>query len=501
MEKVKKSIINFLKNKYIWIFLLITLIFFGSMYKLEYSRCTFRMYSNPYIEEYDHYLVLGRYIVAIFWKIVNILGLSINMTYIISYLIGIISITLSIFILNNILKKHIKNDLLNIIISTGIILNCFLIDYFLYIEKGIFTLSILFATIALKFLLEFFENNKKRNIIYSFIFLCLSSFTYQGTVALYIAIATIFIVKYSDNIKKFIYNNVVTASIYGVTMGLSYLLVRIVGSQSTSRTTGALHIFESIKKVIKGMFRVLIDTYGTMPRFFFAFIFAIIFVAITYIIFKNCNSEKNNKYSKKIIFLGYIYILAGCTISSILPQLVIDTSAINLTARAIYPFASIIALSILYFCVNIKIDSKYYNNFFIIVFTVYLFVQLITFNNIICDHYTLNYLEKKEVLSIGKEIEKYENESNKKITKIVFYNDKDSKHSYEGLNAYGDINERVLKTTWCRIDILNYYLDRNFEQDYNQKEEYKNEYESSDYNLFDVNQLKFENDTLHLCIY
>ncbi len=501
MEKIKENIINLLKNKYIWISLLITLIFLGSLYKLEYSRCTFRMYANPYVDEYEHYLVLGRYIVALFWKIVNVLGFSINLTYMVSYLIGIISVTFSIFILYNIFKKYIKNNLINICISTGTILNCFLIDYFLYIEKGMFSLSILFAVIALKFLIKFFESSKKINIVYSFIFLCLSSFTYQGTVALFIAIATVFIVKYSNNIKKFIYNNVITASIYGVTMGLSYLLVRIVGNQSTSRTTGALHIFESLKKVIKGICRLFIDTYGTMPKLFFAFTFILVFVATTYIIFKNCNNEKNDKDSKKVLFFGYIYILAGCVIASILPQLVIDTASINLTARAIFPFASIIALSVLYLCINVKFNNKRYINFFVIVFLVYFFVQFISFNGIIRDHYTLNYLEKKEVLSIGEEIEKYENESNNKITKIVFYSDKDSKHSYKGLREYGDINERVLKTTWCRVDILNYYLNRDFVQDYNQKEEYKNEFESIDYDLINKNQFKFENDTLHLCIY
>lgn len=59
------------------------------------------------------------------------LGLSFNKTYFISYAIGIISMTLSIYILFNILKQYIENNFLNLIVFAGIILNCFFIDYFI----------------------------------------------------------------------------------------------------------------------------------------------------------------------------------------------------------------------------------------------------------------------------------------------------------------------------------------------------------------------------------
>ena len=504
MEKLK-SIINskFLKNSIFWVILIITIVFLGNMVKLEYSRCTFRMYTNPYMLEYEHYLVIGRYIVAIFWKLVNILGLSLSQTYFISYVLGIVSMTLTIYTLYNMLSKFIKNKFLNVLVATGVILNCFLIDYFIYIEKGIFTLSILLTVLAVKFLVKFFETNKKRNLVYSFLLLCLSAFSYQGTVALFVAIATIFIFKYSNNIKKFIYNNVITASIYGLTMGISYLLVRLVGEQSTSRTSGQLYILESIKKVIKGMYNICKDSYGIMPKYLFALTFILVFCLVTFAIFKYKNNKKNGEVtkSKEVIFLGYIYILAACVITSILPQLVIDTLAIDLSARALYPFASIIALSIVYLFVNLDFECKWINKLFIGILLVFLSIQCYEYNRIIIDHYTLNYVEKNLALSIGEEIKKYEDENDIKISKVVFYKDADSKYSYADLKSYGDINERVFRTTWCRMDILNYYLDRDFTQSFTQNEEYKKEFESVDYTQFNDKQLIFEDDTLHLCIY
>ena len=504
MYKLKNKLnLNFLKDIAFWGVLLITILFLGNMIKLEYSRCTFRMYSNPYMSEYEHYLVIGRYVVAFFWKIVNIIGLSLNQTYFISYCIGIFSMVVSIYILYSILRNDIKNVLLNLLVCTGVVLNCFFIDYFIYIEKGIFTLSILFTILAIKFLINFFDKKKKRNLIYTFMLLCLSSFSYQGTAALFIALATIFIVKYSQNIKEFILNNVITASVYGITMGISYLLVRIVGGQSTSRTSGQLYLIESIKKVIKGIYNICKDSYGIMPKYMFSITFIIVFFIVVFIIFrlKNNNESKGNKKSQVILLFGYIYIIAACVIASVLLQLVIDTAAIDISARAIYPFASIIALSVVYIFVNIKIERKVFNNLFIGILLVFLTIQCYEYNRIIVDHYTLNYVEKNLALSIGEEIEKYENENNIKINTVVFYTDSNSRYSYEGLKSYGDINERVFRTTWCRMDILNYYLNRDFIQDFTQKEQYKKEFESKDYTQFNIEQLKFENDTLHLCIY
>ena len=503
MEKIKNNIISFFKNnKVLWIILLIVLMFLGNMTRVEFSRCTFRMYSTHFMGEYKHYLIIGRYFAALFWRIVSEIGLSLSKTYFISYVLGIISLTLSVFFTFKILKKYIKSNFLNLLVSSAVIINSFFIDYFIYIEKGIFTSSILFSVLAIKFLIDFFETKKKRNLIYSFILLCLSSFSYQGTVAMFIAFATIFIVKYSDNIKKFFINTGITALIYGTTMGISYLLVRIVGGQSTSRTSGSIDIKESINKILYGMKKICIESYGTMPKYFFVITFIIVFLLVGFIIFKfGKNYKENKKESKLILILGYIYSLAGCIVACILPEFFIDTSAVDISARAIYPFASIIALSIIYVFVNINVDKKIFSNIFIGLLLLFLSIQCYEYNKIITDHYTLNYIEKNVVLSIGEQIEKYEKENNIEVKNIIFYTDKNSSTTYPDLKSYSDINERVLRTTWCRLNIINYYMNRQFEQGYDKNEQIEKEFKSVDYNNFNIEQLKFDKDTLHLCIY
>ncbi len=492
-NKIKNNIIN---NKVLFIILFIVLLFLGNMVRLEYSRCTYRMYSKPYIEEYNHYITIGRYFVAIFWKIVNQLSLTLTQTYFISYVLGIISLTLSIFLLYKILLKFIENKYLNLLISIGIILNCFFIDYFMYIEKGVLTLSILFSVFAFKYILHFFEDRKKKNLLYTFIFLLLSSFAYQGTVALFISLSVIFIIKYSKSIKEFICNNLYVISLYGIVMGISYLFVRLLGNQASSRTTGKIFLFENIKKIIKGFLKICRDTYGIMPKYLYIIVILFVVGFVFYIFLKS----NDNKYKKKVIW-GYIYCFSACIFTIVFPQLFLDTAAVNITARVAYPFGSIVALSILYLLVNSK--AVYPKGFKIlsIILLILLCIQCYEYNKIIMDHYTLNYIEKNVALSIGEEINRYEESNNSTITKVVFYSDKDSTYNFKDLKGYDSINERVFKTIWCRIDILNYFLNRSFQQAYDINENYKNYFDNIDYKTFNIDQLKFEGDTLHLCVY
>ena len=77
MEKIKKKINSVLENKVVLIAILIALILFGAFIKVEYSRCTYKMYYNPWEVEYEHFKTLGRYFLSLGWRIVSVLGFSI----------------------------------------------------------------------------------------------------------------------------------------------------------------------------------------------------------------------------------------------------------------------------------------------------------------------------------------------------------------------------------------------------------------------------------------
>lgn len=74
----------------------------------------------------------------------------------------------------------------------------------------------------------------------------LSNFSYQGVVGIFIAIAIIYILKYSKNIKEFIINNIVVALSYGIPAIIDYVLIKIVCK--SSRVSGNIIWPESLKK-------------------------------------------------------------------------------------------------------------------------------------------------------------------------------------------------------------------------------------------------------------
>ena len=99
-----------------------------------------------------------------------------------STIIAIFAITVSIYKLFYLLKNEIvKNELIATLISVMVIINPFSIELFLYIEKGVMTLAILFSILAVdEFVKLLKDKTKKKDFILSIVYMCLSIFSYQG---------------------------------------------------------------------------------------------------------------------------------------------------------------------------------------------------------------------------------------------------------------------------------------------------------------------------------
>ena len=80
----------FLKNKYIFIFLLTTLLFFGALIKINYSVDTYLLLGSPDLSYIQEYSSNGRIITTLMFKIFQFLRFNFNAMYLGSYLIGII---------------------------------------------------------------------------------------------------------------------------------------------------------------------------------------------------------------------------------------------------------------------------------------------------------------------------------------------------------------------------------------------------------------------------
>ncbi len=486
VKKLKDSI----DLKKIIIFFAITIIFFGMLINMEYATDTYSVFTIGARKNIIHFLGTGRFVTAIIIVIVRLLNLKESCIYFLSFVMACICLIASLYELEKIIYKDVKKNVISIILSTLIILNAFIIELFMFIEKGILIASILFIILAIKHLIKYFENKDKKEILKTLVWMLLANGSYQGTVALFIAIATVYVLKYSKNIKAFVLNNVVLGICYAIPAIIDLIIGKIFAGE---RISGKIILSESIQKVMQGT-KSMIYSYNMLPKYIFLVFLGLAIGFVVFEIIKN----KSSVNTKVIQILSVIYIILGTLVATILPQLMQNTESIWMVARSTYAFSSLIGIVLLYTFINFNVKKAEY--VIVLMSICYLCVQYKSFTEIEISRYKLNYIDKEETLNILNYIEEYENETGNKIENIAVYQDKYVTYTYKDLFVTGDLNVRAYSSDWATKGILEYYSGRKFEN-VEKKKELEERFEKEDWKSFSKEQLVFENNTLHICCY
>ena len=493
MENLKSKMKEWIKDKNLYIFAIITMIFFGALCKLQYAPDTYSVFTNELMHSVKHFLSCGRIVTAVAtYVVMGIFQLSNQWTYILSYVFAIFCMIIALYRLNKLIQKDIKNTIVSVIITTLILINPFSFELYIYIEKGIMVLSVLLCVLAVEQIDAFFRGNKK-SILWAGIFMVIANCCYQGTVGLFVSISLIYIIKYSKNIKEFLINNIIVALTYGIPAAFNFLLVRFFFTNA--RVNGEMIFSESIKKVIDGTKTMLIESYGLLPKYLFL---AMLILFLGMIIYK---AIRENNYTKEKIWkiLGACYLIAGALFATVAPQVLQDTNSIWFVARSSYPMASIIGILCLY--LFLKFDIKEVTkNVVICICVIFLFVQYIYFVNYARDNYIGNYIDKQITLEIQQEILDYEEKTGNIIDTIAIYRDKTPQYVYPELKASGDINIKAYSADWCVTRILKLYTGREFNVIQGNKE-IQEQFEQKSWDYFSEEQMIFENNVMHLCVF
>lgn len=491
MEKIKQLF----KNSKLYIFLLITLVFFGIFSKLEFATDTYCVFATATRQYCEHFLYSGRFISATCLAVAEILNFGPIAIYTTSYLLAIISTVASLYILNSVIKKDIKNEVMSILVSTLIVINSFSIELYLFLEKGILMLSVLFNILAFYSFTKYLEGNKKQ-LILTFIYMLLANFSYQGTVGLFVGLAVIYIIKHSEKIGAFIKNNIIAACCYGIPALVNYLIVKF--AFDNSRVSAGIDIVESVKLILKYTKEMLQYTFNILPEYFFIIVLGILaIICLVTILTKNVGKKK-----KIILVLQSIYVVLAIYIAAVFPQIMQSTTSIGFAPRNTYVFASIIGILVLFIFMIIEEDSiKILKNIILMIIVVFICVQYLAFTNIERNRYILNYIDYYNVLQIKEKVTKYEEETGNIIKKVSTYKQNGNQVSYPELWTSGDINIKATCPDWSRIDYLEYYLDRELEEIKNSEEVYERYFKGNDWKIFDLDQIVLIEDTLHICLY
>lgn len=483
-----------LKNKKIWIFLGIVLIFFGSMTKVEYTSDSYLFFKETWDKPFYHFLGLGRFLSGFLW--LSLCKTNFNVMYIVSYTISIIVTTLSLYKLDELLKRDIKNGFVSGIISVLIVINPFSLELMLFYEKSILMLSVLFNILAVKKLDDAFSSNKKKDYLLVFIYMVLAYFSYQGTVALFLSLGVIYILKYSKNIKDFFIKNIQVGLLYAIPAIINYIPIKFIFK--TSRMEGTLTISEKILMIYNSLKEIIFKTSDVFPKYFFLIVLGIASIALIVKIIKS----KNTGSKKAIYIVGFIYIILANIISTSAPQVL--QNWVSIVPRNAYSIGASVGIIWAYLCMNFEVKDIL-KNIIITTSMIFLLMQLISFNEIIIGHYQTNAIDANIAEQIRDKVYEYENEKNTRVKYMVLYSDTNKATMYKNIRYYGDVNIKAYANSWGTRGILDWKLEREIIDDTSNEEKYnkyKANFEEKNWDYFDINeQVIIDEDTLYLCVY
>ena len=493
-DKIKRIFID----KKLYIYFLITMLFFGVLAKLEFATDSYVVFMQPTKQYMLWFLKSGRFISALFLGFCRFLGIGSPLRmYTVSFIIAIISTTFAMYVVFNIIKDAVKNNLLKFIIPVLIVINIFSIELYMFMEKGIMMASVLFDVLAVYWFKKFLDGDNKLIFLSCFMML-LANFSYQGTVGLFVLFSAVYVIKSSKNIKAFLINNIYLGVVYLVPAVINYVIVKVFFHNS--RVSGEFNIFESIHRIINESIQMITKTYRIIPKYLF---FWLLFITICLVLFVIIKSKKNLKYKIfTILSVFYLLILGG--LATVAPQIMQSTNAIGFAARNTYTFASFIGVLFLLMYV-FDIDIYNYIEYILICVAIILIsLQYLNFSDFERDRYIINYNDNEIGRVIRNKIFDYECKNHIMIKNVSFYTKliNGSSYTYPNIRISGDVNLKAMYPDWAREYFIKYILNG---RDINVKNPDIDVYNKYFYNKyfdhFTDDQIVFENDCMYVYVY
>lgn len=494
LEKAKDNFLKTIKDKNLYIFFFISLLFFGIFCAEQKALDTYDVFSYDPSRITGHFASCGRFVTAGANALLQgLLRLGDTTVYYLSYGFALICTVLSMYVFNNVIKKDVKNDFVSMLISTLVIINPFSLELFIYIEKGIMMLSVLLCVMAFKQIADFFEKKDKKSILFAGLLMFIANCCYQGTVGIFVVLSLVYILKYTKSIKDFILNNIIVAFTYGIPTVLNFVLIKIF--YSNGRVDGSIVLSESIKKVFGGIVEIFEGSYGLLPKYTFSIGIVILVATAIYKIIK----DKLTLKQSALVIGSLLYIILVATLVTVAPQLCQATESIWFVPRSSYPVAALIGILMLYLFTNFEIKDKL-KNFVAAVGIVLLSMQLFLFIRHSINIFIVNYEDKQIITQILDFIDEYEEKTGIDVNKVAIYSDKNKSWTYQGIITVKDMNTKAFASDWALLSLLRYYSG----EDYIEIEKdplIEQNFSRRNWDYYSDQQLVIKDDVVHICNY
>ena len=130
-------------------------------------------------------------------------------------------------------------------------------------------------------------------------------------------------------------------------------------------------------------------------------------------------------------------------------------------------------------------------------FLLAIFIQIFSFNKIFVSCYKTNQTDRYIAQIVQDRISQYQNKTGKKITTISFYKDGKKGWGYSGISK---LSPRAFDTDWSDLNSLILNTGRKFKKG-KPNQQIKKYFSEKNWDVFSDDQLIFDGETLHFCIY
>lgn len=438
----------------------------------------------------------GRIVNAVIYYILEALGVSAAFKYFLSFGVAMLCLTMAITLLALEICSYIPNrTAIPCIIAFFSIVNPFIVEYFLFVEEGLFMMAILCNVAAFSMMLQYIRVQKKKYLFYTFLLLLFAVFIYQTSLALFVILCLPFIFHEAKSIKEFLKNTMLTALMYAVNLTVSYLIT--VGLLHTERVSAEKNLFVSILERLPHIFSKWYAAITSSKEMFSPVILPLSTGIILLCLLIRAFSDVPDKKGCICKLAGIAFVFAGTVFTGLFPWLcgMAECSAY----RLIYPSACIGGSMIILFVLwNEFNEHKILCGILSITVASLLVVQYIGFYSFFIDRYACNKADLLYAREIQYEVNSYEQSTGESIRFIAVYPDASMSGTYPQSN--GIVGTMAISEDWSNVNFINYYLGTAYEKA-EQQETYLQFFAQQNWNVYSPEQLVFEGDTLHLCAY
>lgn len=482
-----------------------TTVFFFAGHRLNFATDTFATFDSGYANTTLHMaLDNGRLVTAGLYMLFAMTGAAADVTFYILYWGGMITLCVAIYILAELLYRHI--GYWSLLIAPMLLINVFIIDYFLFLEAFGFCSGILFTVIAVKLFADRMDGGSVKDIAWSTVFLCLAQLCYQAVPGAFVGILLPFFIYYSKgSIRTLIRFNVEACIEYVFVNAASFFMMAFAFHSDRVELMGET-FGESLKIALTGMIDIMKDTDGILDVVMPAHVWCVIVIVLGLLAcvraVLTARHDESGSVLLNLAYVIYIFVII------MLLQFVLYVIG-RAVARVSYPLGVLpgaVALHMLLGDGTVS-DSKSGTFFERIIGyiacacgVVLLLMELVSFTIIFGQRYEGNRLDRDEIVSIGHIIDEYEQNTGIQVNGVVFYYDENSSDYWDCITYYSDTSVRSLRRIWSHYTSVNYYLGRNF-YILDQDPEIKQMFESQDWNEFDEDQVMIVGDVAHICVY